>query len=308
MKNRLRDAVVVVAKGFCMGAADVVPGVSGGTMAFILGIYTRLIDAIKSFDSAWVGAVLTFDVRTAITRPHFSFLLPLVFGLLGAVIFFTHIVPIPSLLKTHPEHIYSVFFGLIVGSILVLFADIGWKSPADGMHLLIGIAIGGLVVTAVPTQTPETWWFVMASGAIAICAMVLPGISGSFILLILGKYAYILDGLGNLNLSIIAPFAFGAAFGLAAFTRLLSWLLHRFERPMLLIISGFLVASLWVIWPFQQRQYISVRGKQRLLESSPIAPPWDTITIYASLLALIGFAVVIGVSRLAQFKGHPREH
>lgn len=285
-----------------MGAADVVPGVSGGTMAFILGIYTRLIDAIKSFDSAWVGALLKFDVRTAVTRPHFPFLLPLGSGLVSAVAFFTHVVPIPSLLKTHPEHIYSVFFGLIVGSILVLFVDIGWKSLTDGLYVLIGIAIGGVVVSVVPTQTPETWWFVMASGAIAICAMVLPGISGSFILLILGKYAYILDGLGNLNLSIIVPFAFGAAFGLTAFTRLLSWLLHRFERPMLLIISGFLVASLWVIWPFQQRQYISVRGKQRLLESSPITPPWEMITIEASLLALIGLAVVIGASRLAQRK------
>ncbi len=199
-----------------------------------------------------------------------------------------------------------MFFGLIVGSILVLFADIDWKSPTDGLHLLLGIAIGGLVVTAVPTQTPDGWWFIMASGAIAICAMILPGIAGSFILLILGKYTYVLNRLGSLNLSIIAPFAFGAAVGIAAFSRLLSWLLHRFERPMLLIIGGFLIASLWVIWPFQQRQYVSVRGKQRLLESSPIAPPWDTITIDASLLALVGFALVIGVSRRARVKAAPR--
>lgn len=282
-----------------MGAADVVPGVSGGTMAFILGIYTRLIDAIKSFDGAWIAALLKFDLRTAITRPHFPFLIPLGLGLVSAVAFFTKVVPIPSLLKTHPEHIYSLFFGLIIGSILVLLVDIGLKSVTDGLHILIGIIIGGVVVSAVPSQTPDTWWFVTLSGAIAICAMVLPGISGSFILLILGKYAYILDGIGNLNLAIIVPFAFGAAFGLAAFTRLLSWLLHRFERTMLLIIGGFLVASLWVIWPFQQRHYISVRGKLRLLESSPIAPPWELITIEASVLVLLGFVIVIGATRLA---------
>ena len=117
MKYRLQDAMILALKGFCMGAADVVPGVSGGTMAFILGIYTRLIDAIKSFDSTWISALVKFDLRAAITRPHLSFIIPLALGLVSAVVFFTHVVPIPSLLQTHPEHIYSLFFGLIIGSI-----------------------------------------------------------------------------------------------------------------------------------------------------------------------------------------------
>jgi putative membrane protein len=299
MRRHLQAAGVLLAKGFCMGAADVVPGVSGGTMAFILGIYTRLIDAIKSFDAAWIAALLRVDVRTAVQRPHFGFLIPLGLGIVAAVAFFTHVVPIPALLHTHPEHVYGLFFGLIVGSILILFVDIGWRSPADGAELLIGLIIGGAVVTAVPTETPDAWWFIMGSGAIAICAMVLPGISGSFILLILGKYAYILDGIGSLDFAIIVPFAVGAAFGLAAFARLLSWLLHRFERPMLLVISGFLVASLWVIWPFQQRHYVEVRGKQRLLESTPVAPHWDSVTLEAALLAAVGVAIVIAATRYA---------
>ena len=276
-----------------MGAADVVPGVSGGTMAFILGIYTRLIDAIRSFDSTWIAALLKVDIRTAAARPHFPFLIPLGLGIIGAVLFFTHIIPIPRLLQSHPEHIYGLFFGLIVGSVVILFIDIGPKSASDGFELLLGIVIGGVVVSAVPTQTPDTWWFVMGSGAIAICAMVLPGISGSFILLLLGKYAYILDAVGNFELTIIVPFAIGAAFGLAAFTRLLSWLLHRFERPMLLVIDGFLIASLWVIWPFQQRNYIFVRGKQRLVESIPVAPPWDSVALEALLLAACGIAIIL---------------
>lgn len=282
-----------------MGAADVVPGVSGGTMAFILGIYTRLIDAIKSFDSAWIGALLRFDIHIATRRPHFSFLIPLMLGIVTAVMFFTHIVPIPKLLHSHPEHVYGLFFGLILGSIVMLFVDIGWKSPADVFELLAGILVGGVIVTAVPTETPDTWWFVMGSGAVAICAMVLPGISGSFILLILGKYAYILDGIGNLRLAVIVPFAVGAAFGLAVFTRLLSWLLHRFERPMLLVISGFLIASLWVVWPFQNRHHVIVRGKQRLLESTPVAPEWDGLTAEALLLTALGMLIVIAAARYA---------
>jgi len=268
-------------------------------MAFILGIYTRLIDAIKSFDSTWVAALMSVDLETARTRPHFSFLIPLGLGIVAAVVFFTHVIPIPKLIYTHPEHVYGLFFGLIVGSIFILFIDIGWKSVADSLELLLGIVIGGLVVTAVPTQTPDTWWFVMASGAVAICAMVLPGISGSFILLILGKYAYILDGIGKFELNIVAPFALGAAFGLAVFTRLLSWLLHRFERPMLLVISGFLIASLWVIWPFQQRHYVLVRGKQRLLESTPVAPPWDMTTFEALLFSALGLAIIVVATRFA---------
>jgi putative membrane protein len=297
VKPHLKDPLVLSIKGFCMGAADIVPGVSGGTMAFILGIYTRLIDAIKSFDTAWLAALLKGDLRTAVTRPHFPFLIPLALGIVGAVMFFTHVIPIPRLLHTHPEHIYGLFFGLILGSIAVLFVDIGWKSVADGVELLIGIVIGAVVVSAVPTQTPDTWWFVMGCGAIAICAMVLPGISGSFILLILGKYAYVLDAIGNFEFAIIVPFAIGAAFGLALFTRLLSWLLHRFERPMLLVIGGFLIASLWVIWPFQQRTYAVVHGKQRLLESTPVAPQWDGVTVEALALAALGIAIIVVANR-----------
>lgn len=287
-----------------MGAADVVPGVSGGTMAFILGIYTRLIDAIKSFDSVWLRAVLRFDVARALTRPHLSFLIPLGIGIIGAVAFFTRVVPIPALLHSHPEHVYGLFFGLVVGSVVVLLRDLGWRSATELVWLAAGIVIGGAIVTAVPTTTPDDWWFITFSGAVAICAMVLPGISGSFILLIMGKYAHVLDGIGHLDLAIIAPFAFGAIMGLAAFTRVLSWLLHRFEREMLLVICGFLVASLWVIWPFQQRSFVMVRGKQRLIESNPLLPTFDDTGLQAAALTAAGFAIVLFASAMAKRRMH----
>lgn len=288
-----------------MGAADVVPGVSGGTMAFILGIYTRLIDAIKSFDSVWLNALLRFDIARALSRPHLSFLIPLGLGIITAIAFFTRIVPIPVLLRTHPELVYGLFFGLVVGSVVVLLRDLGWRSPAELIWLLVGMMVGGAIVTAVPTTTPDAWWFITFSGAVAICAMVLPGISGSFILLIMGKYAYVLDGIGHLDITVIAPFALGAMLGLVAFTRALSWLLHRFEREMLLVICGFLVASLWVIWPFQHRVYVIVRDKQRLLESTPLMPSLDGIALQAAALAAIGFAVVVCASAMAKRRLQP---
>lgn len=303
--RRIRDALGIAARGFLMGAADVVPGVSGGTMAFILGIYTRLIDAIKSFDVAWLAAVLRLDWRAALGRPHFGFLVPLVAGILGAVLFFTRVVPLPQLLLSHPEEVYGLFFGLVGGSIVALVSDFGGLRTRDLPALVLGIVLGGIVVTAVPTTTPETWWFVMLSGALAICAMVVPGISGSFVLLLLGKYAYVLDAAGHLRFDVLLPFAAGIVLGLASFTRLLSWFLHRHERASLVAITGVLVASLWVIWPFQARSYVEVHGKQRLLESTPLWPQATTTTWGALALALLGVVLVVTLHRLGRRAGEP---
>ena len=291
-------------RGVCMGAADVVPGVSGGTMAFILGIYTRLIDAIKSFDARWVAALFRFDWRHAVYGPDFAFVLPLLAGIVSAVVFFTHVVPLPRLLVSNPAEVYALFFGLIAGSIVVLVADLGGLHWRDVPALLAGVALGAVIVTAVPTETPETWWFVALSGALAICAMVVPGISGSFVLLLLGKYAYVLDAVGHLRFGVILPFVGGMVLGLFSFTRLLSWILHHYERAALLAINGILFASLWVIWPFQLRRYVEVRGKRRLIESQPGWPEAGDPVLAALALGVLGCVIVIVLHRLARRGGH----
>ncbi|MCP5200744.1 MAG: DUF368 domain-containing protein [Gammaproteobacteria bacterium] len=303
IKTRLEAALGIALRGFLMGAADVVPGVSGGTMAFILGIYTRFIDAIKSFDLAWLRALSRLDWRTALTRPHLEFIVPLLAGIVSAVLFFTHVVPLPRLLHTHPEQVYGLFFGLVGGSVFALLSDIGGLRLRDLPALAGGVVLGAIVVTAVPTTTPETWWFVMLSGALAICAMVVPGISGSFVLLLLGKYAYVLDAVGHLRFGVILPFAAGVVLGLASFTRLLSWFLHRYERASLVAICGVLLASLWVIWPFQSRRYVEVRGKQRLVESLPQWPDAGASTWTALALAVLGVVLVVSLHRLARRAG-----
>ena len=269
-------------------------------MALILGIYRDLIDAIKSFDLDWAKAVLRVDLKQALSLPHFHFLIPLMIGIFAAVMFFTRVISIPNLLETSPELIYGLFFGLIVGSIIVLFQDLKIWSTNSIFALAAGIAFGFLVVTLVPAETPTASWFIFCSGAIAICAMVLPGISGSFILLILGKYAYVLDGIGHFKLNILVPFALGAALGLMLFTRFLSWLLHTYERITMNFIVGILVASLWVIWPFQEREFVIVRDKKRLISSMPILPEQFSHALMPLVLAVVGCVLVITINAIAK--------
>jgi len=284
-----------------MGAADVVPGVSGGTMALILGIYYRLINAIKSFDLYWLKSLLRLDFRTVIGRPHFDFLVPLGIGIFIALIFFTRVVPLPVLIKTHPEQVYGLFFGLISGSIVVLIYEIKQFHFRDILSLLLGVIAGLYVFNLVPATTPDTPWFIFISGAIAICAMILPGISGSFILLMLKKYAYILNGIGHFDLVIIIPFGLGVVTGLILFSRFLSWLLDRYYKLTLLFIIGLLIASLWVIWPFQERTYKLMRGKEYLIDSTPVFP--ETVSgdvITALVLGTAGIALVIVINWYVQ--------
>ncbi len=291
----------LIAKGFCVGSADVVPGVSGGTMAFILGIYPQLINAIKSFDSEWVKMIFSLNIKGIINRPHFGFLIPLGIGAVAALLFFTRIVSLPDLIRTQPEIIYGLFFGLVLGSIVLLFRHSGLILLIKQMlFLLVGILFGGFVVTLVPASTPDDSWFIFLCGAIAISAMILPGISGSFILLIMKKYAYIFNAIGHFDFSIILPFVLGIFTGIIIFSRVLSYLLKTFYQQTILFITGILIASLYVIWPFQTRVYEIVRDKERLISSVPFLPEaFSNELVYSFIMMLIGLAAVIILDHLS---------
>jgi putative membrane protein len=286
--------IILAVKGFCMGAADVVPGVSGGTMAFILGIYTQLIEAVRSFDTKWVQHVFKLEMKQALQRPHFGFLIPLVIGIFCALLFFTRVIPLHTLLHSHPELIYGLFFGLIVGSVIALLPEIGRFDIRAGFFLGIGILLGWLIVNLVPVDTPDAAWFIFLSGMLAISAMLLPGISGSFILLILHKYDTILGAIGRFNLMVLIPFGLGALTGLIVFSRVLSWLLAHYYRVMLQVIIGILIGTLWIIWPFQVRKYEEIHNKERLISSTPYWPDtWNETVLYALFMVLIGIALVL---------------
>ena len=288
-----------------MGTADIIPGVSGGTMAFILGIYERLIEAIRSFDWHWLRGVLNADLRTTFGRPHFTFIIPLAIGIGLALLFFTRVVPLPYLLERYPEPVYGLFFGLIAGSIIILL-KLFRHEPLSWMILVITTALGWWLFNAVPAQTPETGWFVFLSGALAISAMLVPGVSGSFILLILNKYAYIMAAIGALNFSVIVPFILGMLTGLVLFSRLMSWLLHHFYKQSIAAILGLLVASLWVIWPFQASASDEAGARADVVGTVPVLPETVSTTLWLTVgLMVLGIIGVILLHRLAEHQAAP---
>jgi putative membrane protein len=283
-------------KGFLMGSADVVPGVSGGTMALILGIYERLINAIKSADLKALKALCSFQIGAVFQRVHWFFLVVLLSGILSAILFVTRVIKLPELMFTHPEPVYGLFFGLIVGSVWYVLRGIDGHNWTGILWVALGTAVGFRIVTLVPTDTPEATWFIFMSGAVAITAMILPGISGSFILLILRKYDFILGQFGKLGgpetvdaLVVLVPFGLGLVVGIMLFSRMLSWLLSRYYTITLYVLVGFMVGSLYVIWPFQDRVYAEslrtewVAVDDAVVESLRAQPESDRLPEYRSI-------------------------
>ena len=300
-QGKLKQRALLAGKGFCIGAADVVPGVSGGTMAFILGIYREAIAAIKSFDLAALRALLRLDFRAALARPHFGFIAPLLLGIAAALLFFTRVVPLPRLLLDYPEQVYGLFFGLIAGSILVLLRETGALGVREWVILVSGALIGAVTFNLVPMQTPDAAWFIFIAGALAVCALMLPGVSGSFVLLILNKYAYVFTAIGYFKLSVLLPFAAGALAGLIFFSRLLSWVLERYYRATVVFITGLLFASLTVIWPFQQRIYDTEGDAQLLVGASPVLPSaWSPPVLLSGAFIIAGLSIVLFINRLGK--------
>lgn len=258
----VKESPFLLIKGFLMGSADIVPGVSGGTMALILGIYERLLNAIKSVNGVFIKSFFTLKWKKAFNELHVKFLIFLFAGIFAALAFFTKVVPLQVYMFTHPEIVFGLFFGLILGSIYILYKSLEQFTWVEIVMSIIGIGFGLWVVNLVPADTPEHPAFVFLSGMIAICAMILPGISGSYLLLIMRKYDYLLANIGKIGgvetadgIIALVPFMLGAVVGLALFARALSWLLGKYHSQTISILIGFLIGSLFVIWPFQNREY-----------------------------------------------------
>ena len=288
--NNLKKYLMVGLKGACMGAADVIPGVSGGTIAFIMGIYDEFVGSIASINAEAVRLLLKGQFKAFWKHINGTFLVSLIAGIGLSVILLAGLMQ--TLLTVYPIQIWAFFFGLIVASSIFILRGIsGWK-PRDILMVVLGGVMGVTVCTLSPTQTPDALWFIFLSGAIAICAMILPGISGSFILLILGKYQYIMGTISGLvagenfggNLLILCVFLVGAAVGILGFSKLLHWLLARWNKETLLVLAGFIIGSLIKVWPWSNPEALAQAERAGGLQAG-----------WAILFALIGFCLVTGI-------------
>jgi len=288
--------------GLAMGAADVVPGVSGGSMAFILGIYATLLEAIAGFDLQLLKLLSQGSWAAAAARVRLGFLLPLLAGVAASVLLLVR--PITWLYDFHPVFLFAFFFGLIVGSIVLIARHAHWG--ASGLvAMAIGAAAALVFVTRVPVTMPHDPFTVFWSGAVAIMAMILPGISGSFLLLILGQYQHVMEAVKGLDLPVLLPFALGCVVGLLSFVRLLRWLLQRWHGQTVALLVGVMAGSLWKIWPFRTvlDSATNAKGKLVVLRDALVAPPDAGAMVVALLLGAIGVGLVVGLEWLQQRVG-----
>lgn len=287
----MTNYLLLALKGCAMGMADVIPGVSGGTIAFISGIYTELIESIKKLGGPSLRLLAALRLREFWREINGNFLAAVFAGLLVAV--FSLARAMTYLLEHHPIEIWAFFFGLIVASALLVARDVTRWNAASVVSLLCGIAVAWWITVASPSQTPETWWFILLSGAIAICAMILPGISGAFILLLMGKYQFILNAVSSFDIGILALFATGAVAGLVSFSHVLSWLLRRYHDVTISLLMGFMVGSLNKVWPWKEtlESYFDSHGAAHPLVERNVLPA--TFTELTGTEAQVGWAVAL---------------
>ena len=310
MKNVFNYLLVTI-KGICMGAADVIPGVSGGTIAFMTGIYDNLVGSISSINMTAVKLLFTGKFSQFWKYINGNFLLSLVAGILVSILSLAKLMQ--YLLNYHPIQTWAFFFGLIVASSIFILKGIeNWKGK-DFALLAFGIILGVVICTLSPTETPDGLWFIFLSGAIAICAMILPGISGSFILLILGKYEYmmgtiadIVSGKGVLmDFVIVLVFILGALIGIIAFSKFLHWLLEHHHRPTLLVLAGFIIGSLVKVWPWSNMPDIICSQFPEAAAMMETAGTDEVVQMYSGQIdphiwgavafAFVGLMLVIGI-------------
>jgi len=290
-------------KGMGMGIANIIPGVSGGTIALITGIYDDLLSAIKSANTKMVGHLLTFDLKSALSELHIRFILSLFLGIGIAVLSLARIMN--YLLHHHAMLTWSMFFGLIAASIWVVGRQVEKWDPGTGISFLFGAVSAYVIVNLVPATTPEDLWFIFLSGMLAICAMILPGLSGAFILLILGKYEYIIATLKNPflseNIGIILVFISGCAVGLAGFARFLKLLLQKYHSLTLAFLTGLMFGSMRKVWPWKETlETAMIHGKLRVLKEKNVLPQAiDSELAFAICLIIVGFVAVFALERLS---------
>lgn len=302
-KNRAETLLLLI-KGFCMGTADVIPGVSGGTIAFITGIYDKLLAAIASLTKKSFINLVTFKWKQVLVDVHVKFIIFLAFGIITAIISTARLMH--YLINNYAVFTWSLFFGLIVGSIFIVGREIENKlHPQNLFYVVVGGVFAYMIIGLIPVQTPKDLWFIYICGIIGISAMILPGISGSFLLLILGKYEYITGAIKNPfdagNLIILICFNLGTITGLLTFAKLLNYFFNNYRTVTMGIMTGFMIGSMRKIWPWKETLESKViRGKTHIIREANVLPEASPEVWGAVGLMVLGIVAVLLIDKVSQ--------
>ncbi|QXP65042.1 DUF368 domain-containing protein [Polaribacter sp. HaHaR_3_91] len=306
MSRNIKDYIVIGLKGMGMGAADVVPGVSGGTIAFISGIYEELLGSISNVNLDLFKTLKKDGLKAAWTQLNGNFLASLFIGIFISIISLAKVIK--YLLENEPILLWSFFFGLVLASIIYIAKQITKWNVISVIVLVLGAFLAYYITTLNPLVSENSSpLFIFLAGAIAICAMILPGISGSFILVLLGAYKPVLDALNNRDFKTILVFMAGAIIGLLTFSRVLKWLFKHYKNITLAALTGFIIGSLNKIWPWKQTltwrtnsHGVEVPFNQQSV--SPFSFNGDAELTMAIVLAVVGFVIILGMEKLAVAK------
>ncbi|MFT6865776.1 MAG: putative membrane protein [Cyclobacteriaceae bacterium] len=283
--------IFLILKGMAMGAANVIPGVSGGTIAFITGIYERLINSLKSFDFRAVKLLFSGSWKAFVSKIDLYFLASILFGIAISILSLSKVLE--WAFKSYESLTLSFFFGLIVASIVGVGKQISKFNFSNIVALVIGVAIAAGIAFLPPAEPNESFLYLIICGMVAISSMILPGLSGSYILLLMGNYVLVIHAIGAMDFSILLPFALGCIVGLLLFAQVLSYLFKHFRDFTISTLTGFIAGSLAIIWPWKVTQYVTLAsGKEKAVGYSWFLPELDGSFFFALVLALIGFLIV----------------
>ena len=305
MENRnLLQYIFIALKGIAMGAADVVPGVSGGTIAFISGIYEELITSINNINPSLIKIWKNEGFNGFWKKLNGNFLVALFLGIFISL--FSLATLVSWLLENEPILLWSFFFGLVAASIFFVGKEITRWNMGTIIILILGAAIAYFITTLPASENATSLPYLFMSGALAVCAMILPGISGAFILVLLGSYKTILDAVHERNIQVVLTVAIGAIFGLLSFAKLLKWMFSHYKNLTLALLTGFILGSLNKIWPWKLVLETKIIGDKIIpLKEQNVSPfnfEGDTQLMFAIIVAIIGFSLIFILEKVASKK------
>ncbi len=297
-------------KGLAVGIANIIPGVSGGTIALITGIFERLINAIKSFDLKAARLLFKGEWKAFVQKTDFYFLLTLFAGVGVAIVALARLFDF--LFHNYPVYIWAYFFGLVLSSVYYVGKTVEKWKPSTIISFVVGTAFAIAISLINPATANDNALYLFLCGIVAICSMILPGLSGSFVLILMGNYQLIaIDAINNRDLSIIIPVGIGAVVGLIAFSHVLSWVFKRYKDQTIAMLTGFILGSLGILWPWKEPEYLTnaagdfimKHGEKVIARYSVILPQHMNLEVYAGIgFMILGIISIVVVEQMAQTK------